>query len=568
MRTKIIGVGEMNLVEFLTVIQDSMSEMTYAEVKALVYNIAKKVPAEQREAFLKSYLKPKDGETIKESSKDKFQVIKGGLDKIVSQDVYLESEINEDFDDWYNDMEPEYKFFDYFGLLQDIHEAVFFIEESIADGNYEQGLIIAEILNNLEILIEGEYYDDDFRLEDLYYYELLDYEFPLLLANCLYLILRQVPLEQRPKTVFHFFNRYSRYGLTLELALQAGADLPDLADFLPLWLDFLGKRAEPFVENLVSEAFALQMDKIDGFAVAKKYTQDHPELIEAYLAKVSLTLSPEELYQKEKEALDLLPVDTIIRSRIALKLAELAKEFGERQDVFWLEAFKSHSTVTNLLRLLQGKPDLEALKAHISQVEVVNNVYYQTIKYKNFLSKSSLALLQILIGDGHDIFKREMDTSKSLGWSDTFIKTGLAIYSLILLEGENLSLACQNLLNHLVGVTNFSATAFYQKESNQDSAELLWELLKNWKGENELQESSSYYLDIMEIMMRNRVAAIMKDNRRNYYEECAIFIAAIGEVRESLGQVGAKQELMMSYRKQYYRKRNFTKALRVYGLKD
>lgn len=36
--------------------------------------------------------------------------------------------------------------------------------------------------------------------------------------------------------------------------------------------------------------------------------------------------------------------------------------------------------------------------------------------------------------------------------------------------------------------------------------------------------------------MKKRVEAIMGANRRNYYGECAAYIAAIGEVKEKLGE--------------------------------
>ena len=36
-------------------------------------------------------------------------------------------------------------------------------------------------------------------------------------------------------------------------------------------------------------------------------------------------------------------------------------------------------------------------------------------------------------------------------------------------------------------------------------------------------------------MITMRVKGIMESNRRNYYGECAAFIAALGEVKESRG---------------------------------
>ena len=59
----------------------------------------------------------------------------------------------------------------------------------------------------------------------------------------------------------------------------------------------------------------------------------------------------------------------------------------------------------------------------------------------------------------------------------------------------------------------------------------------------------------------------MENNRRNYYGECAGFIAALGEVMESNGEEGAKNRLLEQYRYKYSRRRAFHEELRRYGMK-
>lgn len=69
-------------------------------------------------------------------------------------------------------------------------------------------------------------------------------------------------------------------------------------------------------------------------------------------------------------------------------------------------------------------------------------------------------------------------------------------------------------------------------------------------------------------LLKKRTAAIMDASRRNYYGECAAYIAALGEVRESLGDAGAKQRLMTSYRDAYSRRSAFREEMRKYGWRD
>lgn len=60
----------------------------------------------------------------------------------------------------------------------------------------------------------------------------------------------------------------------------------------------------------------------------------------------------------------------------------------------------------------------------------------------------------------------------------------------------------------------------------------------------------------------------MDANRRKYYGECAAYIAALGEVQESMGNAGAKQRLMTSYKDKYSRRSAFREEMRHYGWTD
>ena len=60
----------------------------------------------------------------------------------------------------------------------------------------------------------------------------------------------------------------------------------------------------------------------------------------------------------------------------------------------------------------------------------------------------------------------------------------------------------------------------------------------------------------------------MNANHRNYYGECAAYIAALGEVYESLGDKGGKQRLMTSYKDKYTRRSAFRAEMKGYGWND
>ncbi len=69
-------------------------------------------------------------------------------------------------------------------------------------------------------------------------------------------------------------------------------------------------------------------------------------------------------------------------------------------------------------------------------------------------------------------------------------------------------------------------------------------------------------------LIEKRTEGIINANRRNYYGECAAYIAALGEVKESLGDNGAQQRIMTSYKDKYTRRSAFRAEMRAYGWKD
>ena len=65
--------------------------------------------------------------------------------------------------------------------------------------------------------------------------------------------------------------------------------------------------------------------------------------------------------------------------------------------------------------------------------------------------------------------------------------------------------------------------------------------------------------------MAGRTDAIMKGNHRKYYEECAAYIAAIGEVKAAFGEPDAKQKDLSEYAASYPRCTAFKGALQSFG---
>ena len=101
----------------------------------------------------------------------------------------------------------------------------------------------------------------------------------------------------------------------------------------------------------------------------------------------------------------------------------------------------------------------------------------------------------------------------------------------------------------------------------EDTKDLFEDCFQRWKEDTTVSESESdTWIRKITGWIALRVSAIMDANRRNYYGECASFVAALGEALESRGQAGAKESIMQGYRQKYSRRRAFHEELRRYGM--
>lgn len=157
----------------------------------------------------------------------------------------------------------------------------------------------------------------------------------------------------------------------------------------------------------------------------------------------------------------------------------------------------------------------------------------------------------------------------ALGWSGSFMKEGFALFSLYLYEGTKLPLGMQRMKEIASSALRFTAEEYAKglgKEEADDNEDFYSCFLK-WRALTPMDGAIvDKALRRMKEMVELRVTGIMDASKRNYYGECAAFIAALGEVEESRGgAAGRKQSLMTYYREKYSRRWAFRDELRRYG---
>lgn len=586
----------MNLVQFLKKIDMAVSGMSKEQLKSYIHEIARTLPEERRQYFLETLEAVQNGRdvsTVKPGKhhKDIYSEIKEIMDvlaEINHGDRCLDSEYNEEWDDWYNSEADEVLFSDPEGLLQDIRTGIDLLHKCVDMELYREGCELAELLSVLEVSVEGDYNDYDgtpLGIHELYDHQLLEGTFRQVMGESLYLIYMGNESADRAEELYCMMGNYGCYEISLEEIMQRGSqDLPELKEFLSSWIDYLGNQTGMGAKKLLLEGQAMVGDTDRMLESAKKFVHHHPELYQQLLEKIRESEDWEQMLSIGLEALDHIPVNNTIRSKIALLAAEAAGRMKDcdRTEACWMEAFRSQTTVVNYMRIRFLTRDWKRYRRETEQIyqEVYERSkqesktgmgYYYGQQY-NSLHHHTYCMLLFFDRKYEEVIRTGMNEKRALGWSLTFMKEGIALFLLLLYKGKTLSIGMDTMLRRVVSDCGFCADQFFEGTCSGDGKmekEFFWELFDQWKEEADLpEEDCSRWMKMVEGYISMRTEGIMEANRRNYYGECAAWIAAYGEVCESRGTYGAKAEIMGAYKAKYSRRRAFHQELRSYGMKS
>jgi hypothetical protein len=452
---------------------------------------------------------------------------------------------------------------------------------------YEKGVKLAEALTYIEVYAEGDYSDYDgapLGIDDLFEHDLLCGKFEDLVKECLYLTYMGNEIPDRAEEMYATIIDIGSTQTKLEDVLQIGnQELPEFEAFLPLWIDCLGGKKERRAEELLIEAQSMVQDDSVLLENARRYAETHPSLYKQLLEMRTNSGEDGETLEIGLEALEKIPVSYTIRGEIAIQTAAYAVKSGKTDvaEQCWMEAFRSDSSVVNYMRIrfMSGDPKryTEQIRKTIDNVFAKSNQEHIRYEYgmkqerENTIHTVEYCIMMFFEKQFDRMEETGMKADKALGWSSTFMKEGMALMLLLLFEGTILPEGLCAMRQRVLSAGKFSAQDFYRgtdRSNYKSDREEFQAIFDVWKATVVLPEAErKVWLDKIASWMSKRTQAIMENNRRNYYAECASYIAAIGEVRQSLGDANAKARIMEEYRQEYSRRRAFHAELRNFGMK-
>lgn len=586
----------MNLRNFLLEVDKITGQMSTDQFKAFIHENARLLSESKRENYLSSLelilseVQSAEWDAVKrKKAAEDFEQecirLQKEIYKIENGELYFEAKSSYEYHEWYDDDE-EIFFTDPHGVKEIIERAGEYIHWCVDCEKYTYGYKIAKQLIELEVQAEGDEWDgyyDTLSMADLNYHDLIDMDYKQMVIDGLYLTYRANDLEVRADALYRMFEKSHLKDVSMEMVMQNGEELTDVTEFLPVWTAYLGKITTSCAQSLLKEALELTGDPEVLLSNARKFYVLHPGLYEQYLDYVWSMEAHEKLFAVGNEALEKIDTKYVVRSQIAKRLSALALEDQKRDEAgkYWLEAFRSETTVTNYMRIFVESADSKMFSEQIRQIYrgmykrigTSNSMYAQCGELKiNSPGSNTIHMLAFFGGEFQYVKEHAMNVTAALGWSSTFMKCGLAAFLLLLLESNDLQAGGREMCRRIVSEVNFDKEE-YQRWTNRkndlSSEEWFWECFKKWKASVEISDTQKRkYLLWIEELIKKRVNGIMEANRRNYYGECASYIAALGEVMESRGQQGAKRRVLLEYKEQYSRRRAFHEGLRKYGMPD
>ena len=408
-------------------------------------------------------------------------------------------------------------------------------------------------------------------------------------AYCAY---QSAPPAKRPDALYGVILNAKEDTATLEAVMQHGEeDLPELEEFLPSWITYLGDKTGHDADRLMLEAVDLLNDFSLEVQCAEKYAAVHPGLYLNILEN-GKHMPADDMAAIGLEAMKAIPKKYVMRSKAALKTAEYVIAADGEQSLLekcYFAACESDTSAQNYLRaLLNGygngkkREELQKLLASFPMYKSNNylldegnfrgyggSVYFE--REENKPNNNMILMLRFLDGQFAEVLDKGLHKSEALGWTGTFMKQGIALFLLYLYEGQWNGSGITAMAEKAKSAMGFSkeyrnGTCGLEGIGEND---LFCQLFLQWKSIVPMSSDiRNRAIKRITVLLEKRTAGIMDANRRNYYGECAAYIAALGEVQESMGEPGAKQRLMTSYKDAYPRRNAFRAEMRAYGWID
>lgn len=559
----------MNYPTFLKEVDKIINKSDKDKLVAFIHESARTLPEDKREKFLidlNNFCSSQKKSDVNDSYDLALDIDKSiaALNQIQKSDRYIESSYNED---WEYDWRDDYYFSDPSDISDDVSDALELLHEALDKEEYDKGYLLAIKLSELNVPVIGDYDGVSMSVMEMISHDILSEDGDEVLSDAVS-VTYQANKDRNPaEAMMKIMDNFDSY-LTLEEVLESAIDEIDVNSFLPSWIEAIASRPHSYDRiKMLEEAIGMVDDADYAESIASRYASSYPFIYLCILEKHNLlNVSDSKMLEIGLKGLDEVSEDYTERDEIALLTANYAIALDDRSSAekCWLDAFKSSTNVMNYLRLRLLSDNWMNIR------DEVKAIYTSCCeKHNNNEGKRLLDFFDESFDEQFAFSIRKEDDQKR-NLSGSVLYNGCALFLLLLsdnLDGKGM----EAMITKARNLTSFKAKYYTMgtglKECESDD-ELFKKCFMKWKSEISIKpETSSEWIDKIEDWISYKVEKVVSKTERFYYNECVAYIAAFGEMMESLGKEGTKQSLLQSYKQKYLRYRAFVGELVAYGLK-
>ena len=571
MKQKIKNLNREKLVEILCKVVDILPKEQYSEVEKMV-----------AEATTDNSIAEKDPMMVRMSQElvdEKLKQIKNWMRQIEEEELYLDTESYEDYSSGYWDADWITEYYDNQGIGDKLMSAIRFAKDCVDDKKYKEAHFIYEWLWAMVVGTDSEF-EENLDLETLAENKIISADMKQLALLTLYTDYQVQKPENRAEDLFLYFGLYTFQKLHIEEMFHAGREqLTETEQFWKAWIALLKTKRGDVADRLLQEA-VLYCEGIHGLIkIADENANEHPMLYLAAMKEYDKNHEYAKIEAIGQKAMEKLDSNMVIRSKIALKAAFAADYQGHTDEMmsFCWEGVRSDSTDRNFLRLFGMKEMAE--KYSLKGKEILHNCKKGTAEsytrdtglQQNFLGDYSYLKMCFYVGDFIKIKEASKNPKGSLGWSGSFIPYGIRMILLYLYDSPLPSKAAAEIAAYIGfrDTDNSESMMSFERDILEESCKyktsIFWNYFQRWKSYFPMaQQEREEYLAWAEKIVYSRADAIVGGQHRNHYSASAQLLAIVGEIKESMGKSGAKEKILVEYKKKFPRHSSFQRELKIY----
>lgn len=546
----------MQLFDFISEIDTISKSLTKENLEIFISNLAFNLAEGKRNDFISSL---KDSTNSKKIDKSylyniflkEYKEISKKIESIENEERSVDSE-------WYCDENSSYSYYDDCDfsirlidnedVISDINEAILFINTCVDYKEYEKGYALVKRLINLEICVNGDYfdyYDGPLDLYRLKQFGLLN-DFDRFKRQALFLAYFGNDLGFKVKEVYSVIYKYfSNKDFSLININQINDEkMLDFNEFLPLFLKYLLTKEKRKYEdnfNLINNTLSLINNDDILFDTINNYYNEYPGLLKNALSGKLIVNNQKKLFNICLNCLYKMNEKGINKSEIAILLANKAISLKENKmlDNLYYIAFINDVNLNNYLRLKYFSNTYNK-----DDIAIILNEYDKKDEFYTLVN----------------LFENNQNIEYSLN--------NIYILYLLLKNSNEKNNVYNKVVSKLINKTEFNKEDFINGtnlKSDLNTEDLFISYF------NKIKEAISFDKSKAEEMLyslKNEVINYVNstiENKCNYfYSDCALLLAILGEMFEENGYENYKYKLLLSYKTNYYRFRTFTSKLNNY----